>query len=139
MREYVRPVAFIEGFVANSYVAACGHSASDGNGMACINPYHDHHFGYDNYFASVWVEASSTTCTIIVNADSPKTEGYGDIANWWPDKNAYVYSLSGPLQCTEWSIPYARRVPAIAKDQQENSPCYGAYVHDGSFTETVVS
>lgn len=139
MREYVRPMALVEEFVANSYVAACGQSASEGNEMACINPYHDHHFGYDNYFASVWVEASSTTCTIIVNSDSEKTEGHKDVANWWPDKYTYVYSLRGPLQCTEWSISKARYVPAIANDQRENSPCYGAYEYDGSFTATVVS
>lgn len=140
MREYVRPVAVVEGFVANSYVAACGQSASEGNGMACINPEHSHSNGYKYYFANVWVAASSTTCDIIVTANSPKTEGYGDMVNWWPNKGTYVYSLSGPLQCNKrrYDIMGAY-VPDVVLEPGDDSPCYGAYVHDGSFTETVVS
>lgn len=141
MREYVRPMAFVEEFVANSYVAACGQSASVGNGMDCINPEHDHSWGYGHTFATVWVEAASTTCSIKVTADSDKTEGSNIRPLYRPEHNTYVYSLIGPLQCDTRANAGDLSVwmPGEARGQGENGPCYGAYEYDGSFTETVVS
>ena len=140
MREYVRPVALVDEFVANSYVAACNNSIAEGNEMKCINPEHGHSNMYQYTFASVWVEAATSSCDIKVNANSPKTEGYGDAVNWWPEKGTYVYSLNGPLQCNQRRYDgVGAYVPDVVLEPGKDSPCYGAYVYDGSFTASVIS
>lgn len=135
MREYVRPMALVEEFVANRYVAACTNSISKGNQMRCINPRHTH----NDIFGSVWVEAASTTCTIIVDSNSKKTEwnwlGYGN-----PEENTYVYAADGKAyQCTEKNLGVGRWVPSFVNDEGRDSQCYGAYIHDGTYTEEVLS
>ena len=141
MKEYVRPVALIEEFVANSYVAACNNSVSVGNEMKCINPEHEHGWNYSYTFATVWVEAASSTCDIKVTADSPRTQGSNIQPIYRPAKNTYVYSLNGPLQCdtrASWT-DLSVNMPSSARGQGEEGPCYGAYEHDGSFTASVIS
>ena len=138
MREYVRPMALVEEFVANSYVAKCTNDIAVGNAMRCINPEHSHAYNY--YFANVWVEAANDACDIIVTSDSLKS----DIgADYRPAKNAWVYAISGAYQCTErreiLGVQSGRWVPSFVNNESGGGECYGGYEHDGSYTEAVMS
>lgn len=139
MREYVRPMALVEEFVANSYVAKCQNSKSEGEKIGCINPYHLHHLWYEE-FGSVWVEAAASTCSIIVTPDDEKTRGTNLAGNYYTEEGTYVYGLNGfKAQCDTYSDRYVRYLPSSVVAQGSASPCYGAYEYEGSYTASVFS
>lgn len=137
MREYVRPMALVEEFVANSYVAKCTYDVSRGNPMACINPRHTHAFiGSDGYFGSVWMAATNTSCTIIVTPESRKTEVFLDNPRR-PYSGTTVYAENGKAYICDgdwagWNVPsFVEDAPLISSGGQ----CYGAYRYEGSYTD----
>lgn len=136
MREYVRPMALVEEFVANSYVAACKYDVSGGNSMACINPRHPHSAFLNHDFGSVWIEATSTSCSIIITADSLKTDIIGTDPRW-PVSGATVYAEDGQAYICDSSW-VAQNVPSFVSKAPSFSgggQCYGAYRNEGSYED----
>ncbi len=138
-REYVTPVATEEAFVANHYVAACDWqitSSSGNNRMQCANPSH-RHFMNGTYITSVWVEATNTTCQIIVDQSGIGRTEILNGNNATPAKNAVVYGIDGtPYYCTSKYGNY--NVPSFVNGWGENDPdnvCYGTYVNTGNYSE----
>ena len=143
MREYVRPMALVEEFVANSYVAACNYSISN-NGMNCINPTHSHFGNYE--FSNVWVagvEGADSACKIKVTDDSPRTRTRPLLGNYYPQDNAHVYTASGNVvQCTRYVITRycaGTYAPVDGNTNDVISECYGSYVDEGNVTGNVLS
>lgn len=135
-KEYVRPMALVEAFVANSYVATCKYDVSKGNSMACINPRHPHSIGVKHVFGSVWIDATSTSCSIIITADSPKTEVDWNNAKR-PIAGTTVYAEDGKAYICDsrWG---GYNVPSFVSDAgllPDGGQCYGAYRNEGSYED----
>ena len=142
-REYVTPVAFEESFAANSYVAACDWhitSTSGNNRMQCANPSHAH-FMNGTYITSVWVDATNTTCQIIVDQSGIGRTEILNNNNAQPASGAVVYGVSGTqYYCTSTWRGY--NVPDFVAEQRRgnqrpslDNPCYGTYVNTGNYSE----
>ncbi len=139
-REYVRPVAVEEVFVANNYVAACDWqitSTSGNNRMQCANPSHSH-FMDGTYITSVWVEATNSTCQIKVDQSGiGRTELVPGGENSQPARNAVVYGIDGTrYYCTDTYRGY--NVPDFVNrwgQLDQNNVCYGTYVNTGDYNE----
>lgn len=135
-KEYVRPMALVEAFVANSYVATCKYDVSEGNSMACINPRHPHSIGVKHVFGSVWIDATSTSCSIIITADSLKTDIIATDPRW-PVSGATVYAEDGKAYICDSSWG-AQNVPSFVSDADwlsDGGQCYGAYRNEGSYED----
>lgn len=135
-KTYVTPCAIEECFAANNYVAGCQKhiiSNSTNNGMRCANPSHGH-FGRD-YFTSVWVEATNTTCRIKITKNSPKTATNGN--NFQPVNGATVYGADGEQYICNGTYKRGGTtyyVPTTG-DSRIIRACYGSYVNPGTYDE----
>lgn len=128
--KYVMPQAIEEVFIANSYIAKCNsYSQSEGNQYRCINPYHKWFGNYGEVIGSVFVAATTTTCTMKVNNSTVNTRILNN-NNYHPAQGATVYGPKGEEYiCTEEHKGYY-----IPKD---HSLCYGSYINDGSYDEII--
>ena len=138
------PVAIEEAFAANNYVAACDWqitSTSGNNRMQCANPSH-RHFMNGTYFTSVWVDATNTTCQIIVDQSGIGRTEILNGNNAQPARGAVVYGVNGTqYYCTSTWGGY--NVPGFVaqyggrgnQDPSTKNPCYGTYVNTGDYNE----
>lgn len=135
-RAYGTPVAREEEFLANNYVASCNWhitSESGNNKMMCANINHDHCMD-GTYFTSVWVEATNSTCQIIVDKSGiGKTEVVGG-STWLPARGATVYGKNGEKYSCNKTIRKNGQTYYVPFTNK-NSPCYGSYVNEGSYSE----
>lgn len=139
-KTYMTPIATEERFVANEYVAKCTWqitSESGNNRMKCANPSHDHFAS--NYFTSVWVAATHSTCQIIVTQDGIGKTAIYERNNFFPLDNAIVYGAKGEIyNCT---TKYYREADKLHYNVPSNvtgkntGPCYGTYVNTGDYKE----
>lgn len=100
--------------------------------MRCANPSHSHFKG--DYFTSVWVAATNTTCQIIVDQSGiGKTEILnGD--NFQPARGATVYGANGEqYTCTNTYTRYDEHITYYVPANLV--PCYGTYVNTGDYNE----
>lgn len=137
-KKYVTPVAEEEAFVANSYVAKCTLSLT-GNGMRCINPYHNH---YDSggYFTYVWIEVAGDACTTVVDENTTKSQHPGRTA--YPGES--VLFKDGTTRTADNQVTVRGNiyyVPSGLTSTTQILPadCYGLYYNDGSVTQNVLS
>ena len=136
------PVAIEEAFAANNYVAACDWqitSTSGNNRMQCANPSH-RHFMNGTYFTSVWVDATNTTCQIIVDQSGIGRTEILNGNNAQPARGAVVYGEHGAqYYCNStWRGYYVPSFVAQYGGNQNSStrnPCYGTYVNTGNYSE----
>lgn len=147
-RKYETPVATEELFAANTYIAACEWqitSESGNNRMQCANPSHSH-FMNGTYITSVWVDATNTTCQIIVDQSGIERTEILNGNNAEPARNAFVYGVDGTqyvCDSTYQLVSGSGRnqtiktyyVPSIVTRLGSNSPCYGTYVNTGNYSE----
>ena len=136
-KTYVTPMAVEEAFVANCYVAKCNNSVSESTGdqYRCINPSHDHSTwnGVGEIIGYVYVEATTTACTMKVTTNTVKTVLAG--SNSQPAQNAIVYGPNGKAYtCTEkrttgsgWNT--------ITYYIPDTNDCYGSFVNEGTYNE----
>lgn len=144
-RTYMTPVAVEEAFVANHYIAACDWhitSTSGNNRMQCANPSHAH-FKNGEYFTSVWVEATNSTCQIMVTQDGIGRTEILNNNNFRPAEGATVYGATGiTYTCTKtyWRGKTRYYVPSFVsgpsnQGSSASNPCYGTYVNTGDYNE----
>lgn len=141
-KEYVLPCATEEAFAPNSYVAACTWqitSTSGNNRMQCANPSH-RHFMNGDYFTSVWVAATNTTCQIIVDQSGIGKTNILNNNNAQPARNAVVYGATGTqYYCNStwggYNVPNFVKMYGGngGKQPSGNNPCYGTYVNEGDY------
>lgn len=136
---YVTPMAVEEAFVVNCYVAKCNNkvSSSEGDQYRCINPNHAHSTwnGTGEIIGYVFVEATTTACTMIVTASTVKTQLMSDGSNSQPALGATVYGPNGePYTCTvERTYPSGRDTKSYYIPTTDN--CYGSFVNEGTYSE----
>ena len=127
--------------MANSYVAACKYDVSTGNEMICINPMHPHANTLSHEFASVWLEATASSCDIKITRDSPKTVIDTSINGNDPRytaEGAIVYAKDGSYECTKRYLGTGQRyVPDFLPNIYiiNSGPCYGAYRFEGTYED----
>lgn len=136
MREYVRPMALVEEFVANKYVAACNYSLNN-NDMRCINPAHTDDYG--EVFGNVWV-SELDECTVKVSDDSIRTEIRG-ADRFRPEQGAWVYRLGGnPAQIGGWRSTWNGHDWYAAEENGKwVDDCYGSYTDNGNIAGNIWS
>lgn len=136
---YVTPMAVEEAFVVNCYVAKCNNkvSSSEGDQYRCINPDHDHSTwnGEGLIIGYVFVEATTTACTMKVTTSTVKTQLMSGGSNSQPAYGAIVYGPNGEAyECTEEKTYLSGRdtksyyIPTTDK-------CYGSFVNEGTYSE----
>lgn len=137
-REYIKPIAMEELFLANSYVAKCQTPITQvvtSTPMRCINPRHG---DYGDEFSSVWVDGRETNCKVKVAVNATKTVVTSQ-GNYFPAKNALVYGEEGIYECTDtyWRLfdLSTHNVPDFVNSQSGGGPCYGSYVDAGKVEE----
>lgn len=139
-KTYVTPMAVEEAFVANCYVAKCQlniSSTSTQNKMRCIIPWHD---DYNEYFTSVWLDATSSNCEVKVTRESTKTNTDGNAFH--PTSGATVYGADGTTYTcnveyttTSWGKEEHHGYYLPWANGTSNVPCVGSYVNTGTYEE----
>ena len=131
---YTTPIAEEEAFAANTYVAKCAidiSSTSTQNKMRCIIPWHD---DYNEYFTSVWLDATASNCDIKVTKNTTKTATNGN--NFQPTYGATVYGADGTAYtCTKQYDTYYLPWSKPRWGQTDQSQHVGSYVNEGSYEE----
>ena len=143
-RVYETPIAREELFVANTYIAGCSlniSSTSTQNKMKCIIPWHNHK--NNEYFASVWLDATASNCSIKVTRTTTKTSVLNG-NNFHPAENAIVYGADGTAyKCTEEYSASSSNKPGQSGQAyylpwskgDTDTVCVGSYVNEGSYDE----